>query len=525
VAWIEASRLPASSSSLVATILAALETSARQRNVQPSAGAPELAYFLNHSENAVKIAAARLTGAWKFAAARADLTRIASAEATPAELRRAALDGLAGIATPEARHDLATIATSSLPVNARTLAVIALAGVDLPAAAKLATGLLTSTPPTDPTDLFTAFTSRKGGADALRAALGDNPISADGAKIGVRVAKAAAQPSAALIAALTKAGKLGQPKKYTPEEVKQLVADITSLGDPARGERVFRKAELNCQKCHAIAGAGGIIGPEMTSIGASAQVDYLLDSLLDPNKAVKEGYHSLIVSTLDGKSVTGIKVRESKTELVLRDAEGREIVIPTADLDESKPGRSLMPDNLHDPLTRAELVDLVRFLSALGMVGGGFQATPGRVVRRWETVPPSRELSTLLNRQRLGAVAGPAANLSWSPVYSLVSGDLPIEDLPTFQTGRDGPRMAAVRFRFSQTTAGPVQLRLNSPTGLTVWVDGKPVVPARDTRLDLGAGSHTVTLAVATTVRREPLRVELHDSPDSPAKPQLEAGK
>ena len=444
---------------------------------------------------------------------------------TATDLRRAAITSLAELGTPDAKANLLTLAAATSPAETRQMAVVALAGVDLTAAAERAADLLTATPPpSDPAPLFEAFTSRRTGSFRLAAALGKRTVSSDVAKIGVRIAKAAAQPAEELIAALTTAGGLEQSKKYTPAEVKQLLADVATTGDPARGERVFRKADLACMKCHAIAGAGGVVGPEMTSIGASAQVDYLLDSILDPNKAIKEGYHSLIVSTLDGKVVTGIKVRETNDELVLRDADGKELVIPAADVDETKPGRSLMPDGTHDTLTRAELVDLVRFLSALGKVGGGFQATPGRVVRRWDALQPTKELFTVLNRQRLAAVAGSDNGLSWSPAYSLVSGGLPVDELPTFTTSRGGPQMAVVRFRYEQTTAGPVKLAFDSPAGLTAWADGRPVAVAAQTVLDLNEGTHTITVAVDTGVRSETLRVEVHDVPGSPAKAQPVAG-
>ena len=85
----------------------------------------------------------------------------------------------------------------------------------------------------------------------------------------------------------------------------QLLTDVARTGDPARGEAVFRRNDLNCLKCHAIAGAGGQVGPGLESIGASAQPDYLVDSLLDPGKAVKENYHALVVATSDGKVYTG----------------------------------------------------------------------------------------------------------------------------------------------------------------------------------------------------------------------------
>ena len=70
--------------------------------------------------------------------------------------------------------------------------------------------------------------------------------------------------------------------------------------------------------------------------------------------------------TDDGQVVTGIQVSRSDEELVLRDAIGKEVKIPTADIDEESGGTSLMPAGLIDGLSREELADLVRYLSELG---------------------------------------------------------------------------------------------------------------------------------------------------------------
>ena len=76
-----------------------------------------------------------------------------------------------------------------------------------------------------------------------------------------------------------------------------------------------------------------------------------------------------MVATSEGKVYTGIKLRQTDSELVLRDAEDREIAIPTASIDEQKMAGSLMPAGLTEVLTRPELVDLVKFLSQLGKIG------------------------------------------------------------------------------------------------------------------------------------------------------------
>ena len=76
-----------------------------------------------------------------------------------------------------------------------------------------------------------------------------------------------------------------------------------ATGDPVRGEAVFRRKELQCLACHGTGGAGGQVGPDLTSIGASAPVDYLVESLLIPNKAVKEGYHAVRIVTANGTAL------------------------------------------------------------------------------------------------------------------------------------------------------------------------------------------------------------------------------
>ena len=103
-----------------------------------------------------------------------------------------------------------------------------------------------------------------------------------------------------LKAAISAAGSITSgSKKLSPEEMAAFVADVREKGDRVRGEAIYRRASLSCMKCHAIGGAGGKVGPDMGSIGGSAQIDYLVESLLDPNAKVKEGYHTVIAVTDD----------------------------------------------------------------------------------------------------------------------------------------------------------------------------------------------------------------------------------
>ncbi len=104
---------------------------------------------------------------------------------------------------------------------------------------------------------------------------------------------------------------------------------VATIGDPKQGEAIYRRAApCNVIVCHAIGGAGGIIGPDLVSIGASAPVDYLVESLLEPGKKIKEGYHTTLVTLKNGNAFAGAIAREDTNEIVIRDAVGKENRIP-----------------------------------------------------------------------------------------------------------------------------------------------------------------------------------------------------
>ncbi len=359
---------------------------------------------------------------------------------------------------------------------------------------------------------------------ALSNALKDRQLSADVAKVGVRTVRGTSKDAAGLVEALTKAGGLkGGPLVLSTAEMKQMIADVTRHGDPARGEAVFRRKDQQCLNCHAIAGAGGQVGPDLASVGASAQVDYLIESILLPNKAIKENYHSLVVTTTDGKLIAGIQVRQTERELVVRDAEDREVAIPLKKIESKEQGRSLMPEGLADTLTRAELVDVVRFLSELGKVGP-YSVSKTRLVRRWQALQPTKEAYDFTAHNEARVVENDPA-LTWTPAYGTVAGLLPLDRLQYFESKGDLNNLAYVRFQLEATTAGKVKLLLNSVKGLTAWLDRDLVQLKVETALDLKTGLHTLTLAIDVSRRKEPLRIELDDVPGSPARVRILGGK
>ncbi len=343
-----------------------------------------------------------------------------------------------------------------------------------------------------------------GGPAALTAALKEKKLPSDVAKVAMRIVRSLGREENALVDALGRAGSVSTaPVVLSEAEMARLVADVPLLGDAARGETLFRSPNLQCLNCHAIAGAGGQVGPGLESIGASAPVDYLIDSLLQPNKAIKEGFHSLTVATNDGRVLTGIKVRDNEREVVLRDAQGKEMTIAPASIEEKKEAGSLMPAGLTETLTRQELADLVRFLSQLGKVGP-YSVSKARLVRRWQVA------------------SGGGEDASWKPAYSRVDGKLPVEFL---RDEASKARPVAARFQVFVTTPGMIRLKLSPHDLLEIRADRATFKPAGSIDLDLSAGEHDITLMLDASRRTDDLRCELEDVPGSPAKAQIVLGK
>jgi putative heme-binding domain-containing protein len=496
-------------------LLAVLVATAQERSVAP-ADRKALASLLKEDE-ALQTLALRLAGLWKAEEHRA-LLQTTALKGSSEPLRLAAITALADLGGSESVKTLAGLLDAKQEAGIRRAAFLALATLDLSQAAQRAVTVLSAEQPETVQDLFEVFTTRKGGAALLAQALAGQKLPADIARVGVRTLRSSGRPDQGLMDVLTQAGGLTQgTRKPDAKEIEALTAEVRSRGDAVRGEAIYRRAELQCQKCHAIGGAGGAVGPDMSSIGASAPIDYLVESLLLPSKAIKEGYHSVLVTTKRGEQFTGIKIRETKEAITLRTDQDKEVVIPLRRVENIMPSKvSLMPEGLTDSLTRNELVDLVAFLSALGK-SERFSVGRDRPARRWQVLLPTKEVFHLLGRQGVvGLLDDPS--LTWEPTYSTVAGYLPLEGLPTFKTfGKEGATLSLLRAELESTAEVKAVLKLADETGLTLWLDGEPLKPARAIDVTLKPGVHVVHVLIDRAARKTPLRLEIDDTPGSAA--------
>ncbi len=525
------------------SLLGSMADAATRRDVRPTGDLGRVIGLLTANDPTVQAAAVRLVGAWKFEPLRNRIEGIAAATSTPPSVRSATFDAIVTLGGERSVGGLDALSARPGPLAPpdRLGAATALARLDLKRGASRAAEAMgeLSADPADPalTSVVEGFIGRQGGADALADALRDATLDAAVAESARRTATRLGQSGdSKLVLALNRAGGLVASRErpaWSPAERAAIVADVPRRGDPARGEAIFRRGTLQCLACHAIAGAGGRVGPGLESLGAGAPVDYLVDSLVEPNKAVKEGYHATVVAMTDGRVLTGIKVGQTDSALILRDAEDREISLPLNRIDEQKGAGSLMPAGLVDGLTRLELVDLVRFLSELGKLGPYAVSPQARVARRWEVAtglnnPNQYANMNLANAIPLSLDATVVAPLTgWSPAYATVAGVLPAADLPAVNATEG--RFTLIRTGIETTTPGPIRLVI-TPRSNPLWLDGRQVSPGSGSGpdlnldLDLAPGAHLVTFAIPPGTST-PIRLEIRDVPGSPAQARPILGK
>jgi len=136
-------------------------------------------------------------------------------------------------------------------------------------------------------------------------------------------------------------------------------------GEVERGRIVFER-KAGCVNCHQVAGQGGVLGPDLTKIGAIRAGRDLIESIVMPSATFAQGYETYSATLRDGETVTGIRVRQPDDTIVLRDASGAETRLPAAESASIERQKlSLMPEGLLGALSESEIRDLFAYLQSL----------------------------------------------------------------------------------------------------------------------------------------------------------------
>ncbi|MCF2494464.1 PVC-type heme-binding CxxCH protein [Dyadobacter chenhuakuii] len=513
--------------------LAALEDAAGQRNVKPDKSPERIADFIGNDDEAVSLSAIRLIGLWKLTQLNERLTGLIQS-GTPST-KKAALASLTAIDKEKATKLTVDMTGAKNAPEVRMIAAAQLAKLDPKEAARIGSELMRTLPAdTDMSDLFMAFISTNPGAAALADAIAAKKIPEATAKAGRRLVQTRAgwtrqniDEMLALKKALEASGgsmpTQKMPQDLNDDQIAGLAKLVREKADPAKGEQIFRRAEASCTTCHAIGGAGGLIGPDLSSLGTSSPPETIIRSILYPNLSIKEGYDLKRVVKKDGSEMLGYLASDGASEVIIRDVTGKEVSIAKSQLQvmEKVPG-SLMPPGLTASLDQTEFINLVGFLTKMGE-SGDFRVPNTRFVRRWETVTADKQTA---NRMSEGAfTVTKSSKVIYAPVYSKVSGELPLDEVPVVETTA-GKSFSVVRFEIEVLTKGSVTLTSNISNGITAYIAGKPVKMSGDNiTTNLTPGIQQVTLVIdRSAVKDVGLKIALKDA-DAGAQTRLRMGK
>ena len=291
------------------------------------------------------------------------------------EIRALALDGKADLATRrQAVESLISSGDSGLRGICEKLvgngdltpvAIRGLATFDDPAAAKLAVRNWERLRADARPGVIGSLCSRPVFAQALLTAIRAGKIARENLT-AYHARQIAALGDAAVSALLAEVwGEI----RTTPDDKKRRIAalktaltpDVLAKADIAKGRALYTQTCAACHTLFDLGQSGANLGPNLTGSGR-ANLDYLLENIVDPSAVVPADYKLSTLTLKDGRVLSGFISAKNEQTLTLRTMTENQ-TLPTADATkiEGSP-LSLMPDGLLDALTQEQVRDLFGFL-------------------------------------------------------------------------------------------------------------------------------------------------------------------
>lgn len=355
-----------------ADLIATLAESAGTRRMIPTTPFEEdLRKLLSSKLIDLRRAAFRLAGFWKAIPLTAEADHVTRDEAAPIPLRVAAMSALAKL---DGKVAVATLRPMLLdkntPIELRRSALESLAVADLTGTAATVANMITDADKKeDGFSLLPVLLASNGGPPALAATLqsGSAPDAVTAQEI-LNAMNRLGRNDAKLTPLLNQAiGRQSGAPEYDPARVAAVVTAVREgKGDAARGAEVYRMAQLACVACHQIGDEGGVMGPALNGLGAGMPLDQIVESILWPDRQIKEGFQAVAFTTKTGSVISGYIEREGEDIVWYRDT-ATPWIKPLAikDIASREAIPTLMPPQLTASLTDEQFLDLVAYLASL----------------------------------------------------------------------------------------------------------------------------------------------------------------
>ncbi len=162
-------------------------------------------------------------------------------------------------------------------------------------------------------------------------------------------------------------GPKGPGRDWTLAEGTPLLENLTGR-DFAQGRAMF-KASL-CSSCHGMGGEGGSVGPDLTQLGTRFSGKDILESIIEPSKAISDQYAATNFLLKDGSTVMGRLIRDDNDRYYVSQnpfAPQTLREIPKTNVASTKLSDvSIMLPGLINRLNPEELKDLLAYLKSGG---------------------------------------------------------------------------------------------------------------------------------------------------------------
>lgn len=141
---------------------------------------------------------------------------------------------------------------------------------------------------------------------------------------------------------------------------------LTHSGRAEIGKAVFTdEGKAACAKCHSVDGATFKVGPDLLGLAAKFSRADLVRAILEPSSSIAIGYSTTRIITTSGEEYEGVLQRATNV-VELTAADGQKIQIDAKEISARTLSRvSLMPEGLHQGMSREEFADLVAYLLTL----------------------------------------------------------------------------------------------------------------------------------------------------------------
>jgi cytochrome c oxidase cbb3-type subunit III len=160
------------------------------------------------------------------------------------------------------------------------------------------------------------------------------------------------------------------------DQIWQLAAFVKALsapaieskppGDASVGEAIFW-GKAGCGSCHRILGRGGMLGPDLSNIGALRPVDQIRESILDPDADGFRGYQGVTAITEEGRTISGVARSRTNYSIVVLDKSGNLHTLRTGGLRDVKFSQHSPMPSYKQRINAQQLTDLIAYLSRLSV--------------------------------------------------------------------------------------------------------------------------------------------------------------